>query len=77
MSLRSKFEGVWIAVRGPLIRLNQILFETGASDDDLVFNIRRGRDRELAPTIGLSSIFCAEKIDRQSTTSAWLTKLRR
>jgi hypothetical protein len=34
-------ESVWRATRGALIRLNQLLAETGNSDDDLVFQIRR------------------------------------
>jgi hypothetical protein len=39
--LSSTAESVWRATRGALVRLNHLLTETGNSDDDLVFQIRR------------------------------------
>jgi hypothetical protein len=41
MSLSSTAETVWRVTRDALVRLNHILAETGNSDDDLVFHIRR------------------------------------
>jgi hypothetical protein len=39
--LNSTAENVWRATRGALVRLNHLLAETGNSDDDFVFQIRR------------------------------------
>jgi hypothetical protein len=41
MSLGSTVENVWRAARDALVRLNHLVAETGNSDDDLVFHIRR------------------------------------
>jgi hypothetical protein len=41
MRLNSTAETVWRATRGALVRLNHLLAETGNSDDDFVFEIRR------------------------------------
>jgi hypothetical protein len=41
MSLGSTVEHVFRAARDALIRLNHLVAETGHSDDDLVFHIRR------------------------------------
>jgi hypothetical protein len=40
-SLSSTAENVWRVARDALVRLNRLLAETGNSDDDLVFHIRR------------------------------------
>jgi hypothetical protein len=41
--LGSTVESVWRAARGAVVRLNHLLAETGNSDDDLVFHIRRAQ----------------------------------
>jgi hypothetical protein len=41
MRLSSTAENVWRVARDALVRLNHLLAETGNSDDDLVFHIRR------------------------------------
>jgi hypothetical protein len=41
MSLGSTMENVLRAARDALVRLNHLVAETGHSDDDLVFHIRR------------------------------------
>jgi hypothetical protein len=47
--LGSTIESVWRAARVAVIRFNHLLAETGNSDDDLVFHIRRAQsDGEAA-----------------------------
>ena len=47
--LGSTVESVWRAARDGVVRLNHLLAETGNSDDDLVFHIRRAQsDLETA-----------------------------
>ena len=47
--LGSAVESVWRATRDAIVRLNHLLAETGNSDDDLVFHIRRAQsDLEAA-----------------------------
>jgi len=46
MSLGSTVENVWRAAWDALVRLNHLVAETGNSDDDLVFHIRRS-EREI------------------------------
>jgi hypothetical protein len=47
--LGSTAESVWRAARDAIVRLNHLLAETGNSDDDLVFHIRRAQsDPEAA-----------------------------
>lgn len=47
--LGSTVESVWRATRDAVVRLNHLLAETGNSDDDLVFHIRRAQsDLEAA-----------------------------
>ena len=41
--LGSTVESVWRATRDAIVRLNHVLAETGNSDDDLVFHIRRAQ----------------------------------
>jgi hypothetical protein len=41
MRLSSAAESVWRITRDALVRIHHILAETGNSDDDLVFHIRR------------------------------------
>ena len=41
--LGSTVESVWRAARDAVVRLNHLLAETGNSDDDLVFHIRRAQ----------------------------------
>jgi hypothetical protein len=41
--LGSTVESVWRATRDAIVRLNHLLAETGNSDDDLVFHIRRAQ----------------------------------
>jgi hypothetical protein len=44
--LGSTVESVWRATRDAVVRLNHLLAETGNSDDDLVFHIRRSQSDE-------------------------------
>ena len=44
MTLGSRIKGAWRAAGDALARLNRLLVETGNSDDDLVFHIRRSAD---------------------------------
>jgi hypothetical protein len=47
--LSSTVENLWRAARDAVVRLNHLLAETGNSDDDLVFHIRRAQsDLEAA-----------------------------
>ena len=46
MTLGSRAKDAWHVARDALARLNRLLAETGNSDDDLVFHVRRsGEDR--------------------------------
>jgi hypothetical protein len=49
MSLRlgSTAESVWRVTRDALVRLNHLVTETGNSDDDLVFYIRRSESNGI------------------------------
>jgi hypothetical protein len=44
MSLGSTVENVWRATWEALVRLNNLVAETGNSDDDLVFHVRRSEN---------------------------------
>jgi hypothetical protein len=44
MTWRSSIESLWNAARAGLARVNRLLAETGNSDD-MIFDIRDGRDR--------------------------------
>ena len=52
MTLGSRARDAWHVTRDALARLNRLLADTGNSDDDLVFHIRRSgddrRSREIA-----------------------------
>ena len=56
MTLESRAKGAWRAAREALARLNRLLAETGNSDDDLVFHIRRETEDRPSTNTARSAI---------------------
>ena len=80
MKLSSTAESVWRVTRDALARLNHLLVETGNSDNDLVFHIRRSesdilaadREFEIEPAAMASRIDLALRLVRRTAASACL-----
>ena len=56
MTLGSRAKGAWRAARGAVARLNRLLAETGNSDDDLVFHVRRSTDDQRSASSARRSV---------------------